>query len=1046
MILASMEQNKSIRFIERGFYLLGWIAIFIGSYWLIAWLGGRAGRWSFEGIATGKIIMKTNNALAQVLSGLVILMIGFKESSRKVQIIATTFSSIVLTIGALTLSEHLFKENLGIDQILATELPGAVGSVSPNRMGIIASSSLTLIGIGLLFMIWNHRLTASYLGSIVCTINLIPAVGYILKIGKLYSLPKLTVIALPATIALLSIGFALIFSSYKKGFIPKLLSEEPGGELLRMLLPSILIVPLVLGFLIHKGEQLKIYDQITGLGLLIVTTILLLLLFAHITARSLNRAHSKKKSVEQALIETQNNYHELVKNAPAGIYEVDFRTKRFTSVNDAMCQFTGYSREELLSMSPLDILDDESKKIFLLRINKWLAGKKPDQNIEYVITTKQGLTIYTELNVKFKVDDLGNPVGATAVAHDITERRKLENEIKLIAKFPSENPNPILRLSSEAIILYSNDAGLPILKKWNSEVGGTIPQEIQNIVREISADGMPRSIELECFDKIYFFDAVPVLNASYINLYGRDFTKRKQMEEELKRFSQQTEFERQRLITILETSPWAIIVIEAPDGRFSFMNKRAMELYGTDFLGVDLKTNVDKLVVKWPDGRLCGVDEVPAGRALFKGEVVRNEELIIYHANGTPIPILASAVPIRDKEGNLVSAIVMFEDITERKLAEEAVRVSEKRRLDVLDSITSGYQVLDRNGCYVELNATGRKMLSASGVDPDSLIGRNVFEVFPGSNVLEGGLALSRTLSERVPTTAENYFEPWKAWFNVRNYPTPDGGVAMFFDDITEAKKAEEKLKKAYAEMEEQVRLRTAELQALNVELQRSNMDLESFAYIASHDLQEPLRMVSSFTQLLQKQYQDKLDDNANEYINFAVDGSKRMYELLNGLLAYSRINTKGAAFTRVDLNRVLENVLGNLHLKITERNATIKSEKLPSVYADATQMNLLFQNLISNSIKFSPKPPRIYISFENQDDNYIFSVKDKGIGIESQYFERIFVIFQRLASREYEGTGLGLAICKRIVERHGGKIWVESEIGKGTTFTFTIPKQKSFA
>jgi len=229
----------------------------------------------------------------------------------------------------------------------------------------------------------------------------------------------------------------------------------------------------------------------------------------------------------------------------------------------------------------------------------------------------------------------------------------------------------------------------------------------------------------------------------------------------------------------------------------------------------------------------------------------------------------------------------------------------------------------------------------------------------------------------------------------------------------------------------------------LNQELLRSNKELESFAYVASHDLQEPLRMVTSFTQLLHKQYEDKLDERAHEYINFAVDGSKRMYDLLNGLLAYSRIHTKGKQFYPVDLNKALEIATKNLTLNIEEKNAVIKSDELPTVIADENQMTHLFQNLISNGIKFNKQTPEIYISSQSNGDHHLITVKDNGIGIESQYFDRIFVIFQRLfASGEgYDGTGIGLSICKRIVERHDGKIWVESEPGKGSVFFFTIPK-----
>lgn len=227
----------------------------------------------------------------------------------------------------------------------------------------------------------------------------------------------------------------------------------------------------------------------------------------------------------------------------------------------------------------------------------------------------------------------------------------------------------------------------------------------------------------------------------------------------------------------------------------------------------------------------------------------------------------------------------------------------------------------------------------------------------------------------------------------------------------------------------------------MNEELLRSNMDLQQFAYVASHDLQEPLRMVSSFTQLLQKRYYDKLDMEANEYINFAVDGSKRMYDLLNGLLTFSRIQTRGQEFSKVNMNNMLQKAKENLKLVIEETKAVITNTNLPEILGDESQMIQVLQNLIENGIKFSNGIPRITISSEKRTNEYIFSIRDEGIGIESIYFERIFRIFQKLHSAgEYKGTGIGLAICKRIIERHGGKIWVESKQGEGSAFYFSVP------
>ena len=248
-------------------------------------------------------------------------------------------------------------------------------------------------------------------------------------------------------------------------------------------------------------------------------------------------------------------------------------------------------------------------------------------------------------------------------------------------------------------------------------------------------------------------------------------------------------------------------------------------------------------------------------------------------------------------------------------------------------------------------------------------------------------------------------------------------------------------------------------------ELERSNADLEQFAYVASHDLQEPLRAVTSYAQLLAKRYADQLDAKANKYIGYVVDGGNRMQRLIQDLLNYSRVGRKGNLFQSISCNQVLAQALANLSISIRRSGATVTSDPLPQVMADEGQLIQLLQNLISNAIKFKGEPPpKIHVSAVNQvdekqstaeretvprrsspiaktDNNWLFSVRDNGIGIQSEYRERIFTLFQRLHSRqEYSGTGIGLAVCQKIVERHGGEIWVESEFGKGSTFYFTIP------
>jgi light-regulated signal transduction histidine kinase (bacteriophytochrome) len=264
----------------------------------------------------------------------------------------------------------------------------------------------------------------------------------------------------------------------------------------------------------------------------------------------------------------------------------------------------------------------------------------------------------------------------------------------------------------------------------------------------------------------------------------------------------------------------------------------------------------------------------------------------------------------------------------------------------------------------------------------------------------------------------------------------------LVVQEIGQRKRAEEEVHQLNRDLEHRVMERTAELDERAKELARSNAELQQFAYVASHDLQEPLRMVASFTQLLAKRYKDKLDDDAREFINYAVDGATRMQTLISDLLTYARVGTQGKSLARTDGEALFIRVLESLKFVIEESGTVVLHDPLPVVIADPQQLGQLLQNLLTNAIKFrSTKPPRVKISVEKNGTDWKISVSDNGIGIAQEHADRIFIIFQRLHTKtEYPGTGIGLAICKKIVERHGGRIWVEPTTGGGSTFCFTMP------
>lgn len=388
--------------------------------------------------------------------------------------------------------------------------------------------------------------------------------------------------------------------------------------------------------------------------------------------------------------------------------------------------------------------------------------------------------------------------------------------------------------------------------------------------------------------------------------------------------------------------------------------------------------------------------------------------------------------PFQERELHITIDIALYKHKMERKLKE-----SEKWFATTLRSIGDAVIATDKNGLITFMNPVAECLM---GWKSEEILHKRLTEVFniinrdsrrPVDNsvtkvIREGRIA---GLANHTLLIAKDGKE---IPINDSAAPIRDDagniiGVVLVFRDVTEREKAESRLKR------------------LADELKRSNSDLEQFAYIASHDLQSPLRSVESFTQLLAMKYKGKLDAKADEFIKYISDGIRNMQMLINGLLEYSKVGSDGRTFASVDMTSCVNRALTNLRAAVDEKDAEIIHDNtLPEVYGDAIQLTSLFQNLIGNSIKFSQERPKIRIFSKVEDKLAVFSVRDNGIGIEAKDAEKIFAVFRRLhGSSEYPGTGIGLAICKKIVERHGGRIWVESEPDKGSTFYFTLPVQK---
>lgn len=465
-------------------------------------------------------------------------------------------------------------------------------------------------------------------------------------------------------------------------------------------------------------------------------------------------------------------------------------------------------------------------------------------------------------------------------------------------------------------------------------------------------------------------------------------------------------------------------------GKVSFSNLVATKMLAagnTEIIGKEMRQFLQHIRA---DGSYFPKGASPLLAPIEDGVPRQASNEVFRRNDGVSIPVDYTSTPIVER-GEVTGVVVNVRDVTNRQqMEQQALRSSEQFRA-LSESANDAIISADSRGNIIYFNPAAERIFGHRAQDvlgqPLTLLlaerfheahqnGIERFLASGQSQVIGKTVELIGRRKDDSEFPMELSLGTWKTATD-----TFFTGIAR---DGTERKHAQE------------------DLENTATALAQSNKELEQFAYVASHDLQEPLRMITSYTTLLSKRYAGKLDQDADEFIGFAVDGAKRMQGLINDLLAYSRVGTKKKELVPTDCEAVLAGILKTLELAVQDAAATITHDKLPTVMADATQLGQLYQNLIGNGLKYrNSKPPVIHLGCRRDGDHWLFSVQDNGIGIDGKFAEKIFVIFQRLHTREeYAGTGIGLAVCKKIVERHGGRIWVESELGKGSVFYFTLP------
>jgi len=851
--------------------------------------------------------------------------------------------------------------------------------------------------------------------------------------------------------------------------------------------------------------------------------------------------NSLKEAREQTEFD-RKRLETILETIPSAVIIIDAPSGKISYVNKRAMQLYGFDTlglglDENAAKVKARRADGTDYPIEKMPVSRSLKFGQEVRNEEMIIERPDGQTLLITASTAQLSDMKGNITAAIVVFEDITERKKAEKELFNLAKFPSENPFAVLRINRDGTVMYTNAESRRLPKPISVEVGDIVRPIWLKYVTEALSSNCRSDFEESAEGRWFEFKVAPILSEGYVNIYGSDITKRKDAEEAARK-GEAAIVASKYARSLIEASLDPLVTINA-EGKITDVNNATEEatgcsrgkLIGSDFS--DYFTEQEKAK--------RGYQEV------FVKGFVKDYPLAVRHISGKVTDVLYNATLYRNEGGKIQGVFAAARDVTERKKAEAAVQAERKRLFDVLETLptmvcllTSDFHVVFANRsfrekfgesqgrhCYDycfgnkkpckfcesfvpfktgqphhwEVKAPDGSVIDVydypfTDVDGSTLILEMDIDITPrrraeeqlrtaslyARSLLEASLDPLVTISSEGKITDVNkatedatgysrelligsdfsdYFtEPEKAKAGyekaftdgfVKDYAlairNKSGKITDVLYNATVYKNAEGKNQGVFAaarDITQRIAMENELRQTLE-KLRQSNAELEQFAYVASHDLQEPLRMVASYVQLLQRRYQGKLDAEADEFIAYAVDGANRMRGLIDDLLTYSRVGRLGKLFEPTNLDSTLNIALKNLQASIAENKASITHDKLPVLKADGGQLVQLFQNLIGNAIKFhGADPPCIHVSAKDKGGEIQFSVKDNGIGIDPQYFDRLFKIFQRLHTREeYPGSGIGLAVCKKIVERHGGRIWIESELGKGSTIYFTLSKRK---
>jgi PAS domain S-box-containing protein len=880
---------------------------------------------------------------------------------------------------------------------------------------------------------WHWAQVFALLGMII---GGVVSLGYVFRVQTLSYSKIYSSLGLHTALLFVIAGLGILLARPDRGVMAVLTSERVAGRLSRFVLPPIVLIPVAISWLILAGLTVGLYGAEFGFALNSLTNVVIFAFLIGVSAHRLNHLHD--------LVECTNRKNAflatIVESSSDAILRQDL-SGMVTSWSPGAERIYGYASAEMLGRPLAKLFSSERDEEEQQILTKIILGERV--GLETVRKHKDGRLMDMSITVCPIVDEHGNVIGASNVGRDITELRRAEERLQLVVEAA---PNAILMVNRDGQIVLVNSQteevfGYPSDELLGQRIEMLLPERFRSghTGHRLAFLGDPESrpmgtghhlngLRRDGTELLLEISLSPIKTAEGMFVLAAvvDVSAHNQAEAALLKAGALQK-------AIFNSANFSCIATDAK-GVIQIFNVGAERMLGytaTDVMNKITPADISDTQELIARAKALSIElETPIAPGfealVFKASRAIEDiyELTYVRRDGSRFPAVVSVTALRDAQGVIIGYLLIGTDNTARKRLEERFRA-------IIEAAPTAMVMVDRAGCITLINGLTEMLF---GYHRDELLGQIVEILLPEryrathSELRDGFFCVPsahRTGQGRELYGLRKDGSEFPVEIGLNPIETSEGVfVLSAIADITERKRAEEALRR-----------RTEELA-------RSNQDLEQFSYVASHDLQEPLRAVAGSLQLLQRRYQGQLDVRADEFIGHAVDGATRMQALIDDLLAYSRVGRQEDRHQLADCGKALDQALRNLNTAIQESGAQVSRGALPTLPAISAQLSLLFQNLVGNAIKFGRKdtPMRIHVGAEHRGNAWLFRVEDNGIGIDPQYFERIFLIFQRLHTRrEYPGTGIGLALCKRIVEHHGGSIWIESKSGEGTTFFFTL-------